>query len=71
MNVTLSRVTFKHLLLPCWLGAYKYKQKLYQIALNARTGEVSGARPYSVAKIAALVLFILFVIAVLAILGRN
>jgi hypothetical protein len=71
MNISLSRVTFKHLLLPCWLGAYKFNQKLYQIAVNARTGEVSGERPYSAAKIAALVLFILLAIAVVAILGRQ
>lgn len=71
MNIRLSRVTFKHLLLPVWLGAYRYKEKLFQIAVNARTGEVSGERPYSAAKIAALVLFILLAIAVLAILGRE
>ncbi len=71
MNISLSRVTFKHLLLPCWLGAYKFNQKLYQIAVNARTGEVSGERPYSAAKIAALVLLILLAITVLAILGRE
>ncbi len=71
MNVTINQATFKHLLLPVWLGAYKYNQKLFQIAVNARTGEVSGERPYSAAKITALVLFILLAIAIIAILGRN
>ncbi|NWF84282.1 MAG: hypothetical protein HXY18_10680 [Bryobacteraceae bacterium] len=71
MNVAISDITFKHLLLPVWLGAYKFNQKLYQIAVNARTGEVSGERPYSAAKIAALVLFVLLAFAVIAFLGRN
>lgn len=58
-------VTFKHLLLPIWLAVYRYHDKTYRIMVNARTGEVVGSRPYSAAKIAALVLAIL--IAVLAI----
>jgi len=71
MSVTINHATFKHLLLPVWLGAYKYNAKLYQIAVNARTGEVSGERPYSAVKISMLVIFILLAIAIIAILGRN
>lgn len=71
MSVSLSRVTFKHLLLPVWLGAYRFKEKVYQVAVNARTGEVSGERPYSAAKIAALVLMIALGIIVLALLARE
>ena len=44
-------ITFKHLLLPVWLMAYRYKDKPYQIFINAATGEVQGERPYSVWKI--------------------
>lgn len=44
-------LTFKHLLLPVWLMAYGYRQKTYQIFINAATGEVQGERPYSVWKI--------------------
>jgi DNA-directed RNA polymerase subunit RPC12/RpoP len=49
-------VTFKHLLLPVWVASYRYRDKLYQILVNARTGEVVGRRPYSVAKIVSLVI---------------
>jgi DNA-directed RNA polymerase subunit RPC12/RpoP len=48
-------VTFKHLLLPVWVASYRYRETLYQILVNARTGEVVGRRPYSVAKIATLI----------------
>lgn len=49
-------ITFKHLLLPVWLLAYRYNGKSYQVAVNATTGEVQGERPYSVGKIAIAVL---------------
>ncbi len=61
-------VTFRHLLLPVWIGSYRFKGKVYQITVNARTGEVQGDRPYSVVKIvlfiAAIVLAILILRAV-------
>ena len=46
-----SAITFKHLLLPIWLLAYRYRDKPYRVMINAVTGEVSGERPYSVVKI--------------------
>jgi len=47
-----GKVTFKHILLPVWLSAYRYHDKVYRIMINARTGEVQGERPYSALKIA-------------------
>ncbi len=57
-----SGITFKHLLLPVYVGAYRLNQKVYQIVINGRTGEVQGDRPYSALKITLLILTILFVI---------
>ncbi len=57
-----SAVTFKHILLPIYISAYRYQGKVYQVIVNARTGEVQGDRPYSIWKIGALVLFILIVL---------
>ena len=45
-------VTFKHILLPVWLAAYKYRGKTYRFVVNGRTGRVQGERPYSAIKIA-------------------
>jgi predicted RNA-binding Zn-ribbon protein involved in translation (DUF1610 family) len=56
-------VTFKHLLMPAWLGAYRYRDQPYRILVNARTGKVTGSRPYSVAKILLLIAAILLAIA--------
>lgn len=44
-------VTFKHLLLPVWVAAYRFKDQPYQVVINGWTGEVAGTRPYSVWKI--------------------
>jgi hypothetical protein len=44
-------ITYKHLLLPVWLMAYRFNGKTFQVFINAATGEVQGERPYSVLKI--------------------
>jgi DNA-directed RNA polymerase subunit RPC12/RpoP len=54
-------ITFKHILLPLWISAYKYNDKVFRFTINARTGEVQGERPYSAIKIT---LFVLVVIAI-------
>ncbi len=52
LQTTISNVTFKHILLPVWLAAYKYRGETYRFVVNARTGSVKGERPYSAWKIA-------------------
>lgn len=49
-------ISYKHLLLPVWLLAYRYHDKTYRVVVNASTGEVQGERPYSWVKITLLVL---------------
>lgn len=57
-----SEITFKHLLLPIYAGAYRFNGGTYQIVVNGRTGEVQGGRPYSWLKIGALVLFLIIIL---------
>ena len=66
-----SDVTFKHLLLPVWLMAYRYKEKSYRVIINAVTGEVSGERPYSLFKIMAAVLTIAAIVGVIVALNQS
>lgn len=51
ISTKISDVTFKHILLPVWLAAYKYRGKTYRFVVNGRTGRVQGERPYSAIKI--------------------
>ncbi|WP_212525461.1 TFIIB-type zinc finger domain-containing protein [Actibacterium sp. MT2.3-13A] len=52
LDTRISDVTFKHILLPVWLAAYKYRGKTYRFVVNGRTGRVQGERPWSAWKIA-------------------
>jgi DNA-directed RNA polymerase subunit RPC12/RpoP len=47
-----SAETFKHILLPIWLAAYRFRGKSYRFVVNGQTGEVKGERPWSWIKIA-------------------
>jgi predicted RNA-binding Zn-ribbon protein involved in translation (DUF1610 family) len=63
--------TFKHILLPVWLAAYRYGGKSYRFLVNGQTGEVQGERPYSVWKIAFAVLLALIAAAAVAYLVQT
>ncbi len=65
IDMKLSDETFKHILLPVYISAYRYKSKRYNFYVNGQSGTLSGQRPYSFWKI---FLFILFIIAVLSVI---
>lgn len=46
-----NEVKFKHILLPLWISSFNYKGKVFRFMINARTGKVSGERPWSIGKI--------------------
>lgn len=52
MHTEFGSITFKHILLPVWISAYRFKNQPYRFLVNARTGEVQGERPWSWIKIA-------------------
>ncbi len=52
IDTVISDVTFKHILLPVWMAAYKYRGETYRFVVNGRTGKVQGERPWSAWKIA-------------------
>ncbi len=49
-------VQFKHILLPIWVAAYKYRGKSFRFVVNGQTGEVQGERPFSIGKILSLII---------------
>lgn len=61
----------KYLMLPVWVSAYKYNNKVYQFTVNASTGEVIGQRPLSAIKITLAVLFVIALIIAIVILVQN
>jgi predicted RNA-binding Zn-ribbon protein involved in translation (DUF1610 family) len=59
MNTRVSDVTFKHVLLPVWVAAYRFRGQSYRFVVNGQTGRVQGERPWSAWKIALAVLLAL------------
>jgi DNA-directed RNA polymerase subunit RPC12/RpoP len=69
VKTSYGKITFKHILLPVWLSAYRYRDKIYRILINARTGELQGERPFSAWKIAAAVAAAIVIIGILVVIG--
>ena len=63
IDTQMEGLTFKHVLLPVWLAAYKYRGRTYRFVVNGRTGRVQGERPYSTVKITIAVILGLIVAA--------
>jgi DNA-directed RNA polymerase subunit RPC12/RpoP len=60
--------TFKHVLLPVYVAAYRYNNKPYRFLVNGQTGEVRGEAPYSWVKITLAVLAVIAVIVALVLI---
>lgn len=71
VQTEVGEITFKHILLPVWLAAYKYRGQTYRFVVNGQTGAVKGERPYSAIKIAFAVVLGLIVAAIWAYLSAN
>jgi LSD1 subclass zinc finger protein len=68
MQTQYDDITFKHILLPIWLSAYRYNDKVYRFMINARTGEVQGERPWSWIKVTLAILALIAVIVALVLI---
>jgi len=70
INTAYNALTFKHVLLPVWMMGYRFRDKPYQVVVNAGTGEVQGDRPYSWLKMVGAALVAAAVIAVIVWLAQ-
>lgn len=71
INTNYENIKYRHMLLPIWISAYKYNNKVYKYMVNGQTGEVQGEAPLSPWKIAILILIIAAIITILVILHMN
>lgn len=51
VDTRLSDMTFKHILAPVWIAAYKFRGRSFRFVVNGQTGQVTGERPWSAWKI--------------------
>lgn len=66
---------YKLVLLPLWIGTYRYGDRPYRVIVNGQTGEVAGDKPTDTVKVwlvsAAVVIVLLFIfLLVFALLAR-
>lgn len=66
-----NNLGLKYILLPAWISAYKYNNKVYHFTVNACTGEVVGERPFSAAKIALAVIAAIVVVITLIVMFKK
>ena len=70
MNMSLSQETFKHILLPVYVSAYRFNGKEYNFFINGESGAISGTRPYSFWKIFFTVLLAILIIGGIVLLNQ-
>ena len=66
-----SDVTFKHLLLPVWVSAYRFRNKTFRFLVNGQTGEVAGESPLSRFRVTWLVVAVIVFLVIVAIFGAR
>ena len=60
-----SEETYKHVLLPVWIAAYRYHNRVFRFLVNGQTGEVVGTAPFSATKITLFVFAMILLLFVL------
>jgi len=64
-------ITYKHILLPAWIAAFRFNGKTYRFIVNGQTGEVQGERPYSPWKIVSTAGLLIIIILLLLVLTQE
>lgn len=62
LSTSYDNITFKYLLAPIWLSAFKFNGKVYQFVVNGQTGKIAGKSPVSPWKVAIAIALVLLAI---------
>lgn len=69
VNVKISALHGYPMLLPVWILAYRYQEKVHRVLINGQTGKIAGSAPFSYGKLTAVVMIAIAVVAALALLA--
>lgn len=50
-NYSIMNTTWQYIMLPVWFMTYKYKDKMYEFAINGQTGRLAGTPPLDKGKL--------------------
>ena len=70
LSTTYANITYKYLMLPVWISAFKYNGKTYQFMVNGQSGKVGGKSPISALRVTIAVIIALIAIGVIAYLAQ-
>jgi hypothetical protein len=68
-DTAVDEIRFKHILLPVWIGSYRFGDRGYQVVVNAQTGTIAGDRPWSKWKVG--IAAALFIVAVMVLMSLS
>lgn len=69
VTTVITAPRFRHVLLPVWISAYRYRGQIYRFLINGQTGQLSAeAPPYSVLKLSLLAAAVFIVVMALSVL---
>lgn len=71
VNVLIRDMASEPVLLPVWINAYRWRERVYRFVINGQTGEVVGRAPVSRAKVALAVVLALAVIALVVLAATR
>ena len=61
-------MSFKHILLPIWIGTYHFKGQEFHLLVNGQTGKVGGKKPRDTFKLTFAGLTALLIMALVVVL---
>jgi hypothetical protein len=50
-NVRIESMSSEPVLLPVWIMAYRYREKLFRFLINGQSGQATGQAPISLTKV--------------------
>lgn len=69
VNVRLEGLSTTPILLPTWIMAYRYRDRVFRFLVNGQTSQATGEAPISVKKILVAIAIVLAIVALLALLA--
>lgn len=64
IDTSYEEVLYKYVLIPVWIGSYRYKKKTYRFLSNGENGVITGKHPISALKILFTISIIILIIVI-------
>ncbi|MCC6124749.1 MAG: zinc ribbon domain-containing protein [Pirellulales bacterium] len=69
VNLQITEMTGEPALLPVWIMAYRFRDRVFRFLVNGQTGKATGEAPISYGKIAAAILIAALIVAIVLLLA--